>query len=60
MHLPSTGGDSYRGRCADLAKSDISVEAEVGCSVSESDEALVDVDELLRRVKRIRTPMRGI
>ena len=54
MHLPSTGGDSYRGRCADLAKSDISVEVEVGTSISESDEEVVDVDDLLRRVKRIR------
>jgi hypothetical protein len=56
IHLPSTGGDSYRGRCADLAKSDISVEAEVGCSVLVSDEEVVDEDELLRRVKRIRIP----
>ena len=41
-------------------KSDISVEAEVGVSISEAFEEVVDVDDLLRRVKRIRDEMRVI
>ena len=41
-------------------KSDISVEAEVGVSISEAFEEVVDVDDLLRRVKRIGDAMRVI